>query len=322
MNCNRCEADAVIFQAYSGAHLCEEHLRRSVEKRVRRRIRRDGLLATDATPSDPDVWIIGLSGGKDSAVLTHILDETLREDPRIELVAVTIHEGIAGYRDESVTACRELTAERDIQHELIRYEDEFDITMDTVANDESASLATCSYCGVFRRDILHRMAEEFDGDLLLTGHNLDDEAQTAMMNFLAGDVDQMAKHFEASLGALADRKPQERFIPRAKPLRDIPEREVALYAHFENIPAHITECPHADEAFRGTIQRILHSLEEDHPGTKHSIMAGYERMASLATNHREGDDASDLTTCETCGSPTMGDRCRRCEFLDQLVPTA
>ena len=320
MQCDRCEADAVIHQAYSGAHLCEDHLCRSVEKRVRRRIRRDGLLDTDATPETPDAWIIGLSGGKDSAVLTHILDETLADDPRIELIAITAHEGIAGYRDESLTACRELIANRDIQHEIVRYEDEFDIAIDDVAANDSASLATCSYCGVFRRDVLHRLADAHAGDLLLTGHNLDDEAQTAMMNYLAGDVAQMAKHFEASLGALDERRPQERFIPRAKPLRDIPEREVALYAHFQNLPAHITECPHADEAYRGTIQRLLHSLEEEHPGTKHSIMAGYQALAAMVAKERDFEHESALNTCESCGGPTTGERCRRCEFLELLTP--
>ena len=106
-------------------------------------------------------------------------------------------------------------------------------------------------------------------------------------------------------------------MPRAKPLRDVPEKEVALYAHLRELPAHITECPHADEAFRGEIQQLLHKLEEKHPGTRHSIMAGYEKLAGLAAT--EYDDGNpEIDECETCGSPTTGEQCRKCGLLDAL----
>ena len=77
MECDKCGREAVMHAAYSGAHRCDDHFRASVEKRVRRRIREDGLLPADASPENPQTWVIGLSGGKDSVVLTHILDETL-----------------------------------------------------------------------------------------------------------------------------------------------------------------------------------------------------------------------------------------------------
>ena len=374
MDCDRCENSAVMYAAYSGAHLCDEHLRESVEKRIRRRIRRDGLVPKSASPDDPQTWVIGLSGGKDSVVLTYVLAETFADDPRIELICLTIHEGIEGYRDASLEACLELTAALDIRHEVVTYEDEFGIRMDDVVTDDPENMAACAYCGVFRRDVLSRYAEAFDADLLLTGHNLDDEAQTALMNVLEGDVAQIAKHFEASLGPLDERdsgrsddagsddagsedagpddvgsddagpddvspndvgsndaNPDDAdpndarqndagsFVPRAKPLRDVPEKEVALYAHTADLPAHITECPHASEAYRGEIQRLLFDLEERHPGTRHSIMAGYEELSSMAADRYAGDDA-DLAPCPSCGATTSatGERCRKCALLDAL----
>jgi len=311
-----------MHAAYSGAHLCESHFCESVEKRVRKRVREDGLVPRDATPDDPETWVIGLSGGKDSVVLTQILDETFTEDPRIELVALTIHEGIEGYRDESVDACVELADELSMRHELVTYEDEFGVRMDDVVEDDPENMAACAYCGVFRRDLLERYADEFGADKLLTGHNLDDEAQTAMMNFLEGDVAQMAKHFDASIGGFDGddaRKEQDEFVPRAKPLRDVPEKEVALYCHLRDLPAHITECPHSSEAYRGEIQQLLYELEENHPGTRHSIMAGYEELAGvLADRYDEDGDGPDLHECEECGATTTRDRCRKCSLLDSL----
>lgn len=317
MECDKCDGEAVMHAAYSGLHLCADHFCRSVEKRVRRRIREDGLVSGDATVRTPDTWVVGLSGGKDSVALTHILYDTFDEDRRIELVALTVHEGIEGYRDESVAACRALVEPLDIRHEVVTYEGEFDLRMDEVAAADPLEMAPCAYCGVFRRDVLARHADAHGADLLLTGHNLDDEAQTALMNVLSGDVSQMAKHFDASLGPLTERTEREPFVPRAKPLRDIPESEVALYCHLRGLPAHMAECPHASEAFRGQIQDHLIELEEGHPGIRHSIMAGYEALAKLAARERDGDALS-MGECKRCGAPTSDTVCRKCQLVEAV----
>jgi len=332
MECDKCGADAVVHAAYSGLHLCETHLQASVEKRVRRRVREDNLLPADATPAEPETWVVGLSGGKDSVVLTTILQETFAEDPRVELIALSIHEGIEGYRDESLAACERLTDDLDIRHEVVTYEEEFGVRMDQVVEDDPEGMAACAYCGVFRREILSRYAADLGADKLLTGHNLDDEAETALMNFLEGDVQQIAQQFDASLGSFegvdrdrasdtpapATREETDAFVPRAKPLRDVPEREVALYARLRELPAHITECPHAEEAYRGEIQDLLYDLEERHPGTRHSIMAGYEKLAALAAEEHRPDDDRERGECDRCGGPTRGDLCRKCDLLDAL----
>ncbi|WP_264555571.1 tRNA 2-thiolation protein NcsA [Halocatena marina] len=325
MDCDKCGDQAVMNAAYSGLHLCERHFFRSVEKRVRRRIREDALIGDDASPETPENWVIGLSGGKDSVVLTHILNETFANDPRIELIALTIHEGIEGYRDASLEACLDLTDEIDIRHEVITYEDEFDLQMDDVAETDPEGMAPCAYCGVFRRDILSRYAEQFEADKLFTGHNLDDETQTALMNIFEGDVAQIAKHFDASLGRFEHpnndgrtRTETEAFIPRAKPLRDIPEKEIALYAHLKDLPVHMAECPHASEAYRGEIQQLLLSLEENHPGTRHSIMAGYEELAGIAAEQYHDDGGPELNECERCGASTTQQLCRKCQLVDAV----
>ncbi|WP_255168469.1 tRNA 2-thiolation protein NcsA [Natrononativus amylolyticus] len=319
MDCNRCDDAAVMHAAYSGAHLCEHHFRESVEKRVRRRVRRDDLVPKDASPENPQTWVIGLSGGKDSVVLTQILHETFAEDPRIELVGLTIHEGIEGYRDRSLEACVDLAAALEIRHEVVSYEEEFDIRMDEVVEEDPENMAACAYCGVFRRDLLSNYAEQLGADLMLTGHNLDDEAQTALMNVLEGDVSQVAKHFDASLGPLSEREEQDEFVPRAKPLRDIPEKEVALYAHLRDLPAHITECPHSSEAYRGEIQQLLYGLEENHPGTRHSILSGYEELAGIVAERYRGDeDGVELRECVECGSTTTRETCRKCSLLESI----
>jgi uncharacterized protein (TIGR00269 family) len=322
-----------MHAAYSGAHLCDDHFRASVEKRIRRRVREDGLLSAEASPEDPETWVVGLSGGKDSVVLTHVLDETFGRDPRVELIALSIHEGIEGYRDESLDACERLTADRDLRHEVVSYADELGVRMDDVVETDPENMAACAYCGVFRRDLLESYAEAFDADKLLTGHNLDDEAQTALMNFFEGDVEQMAKHFDASLGAFPSADPSREadrdgtptrvstdgpFVPRAKPLRDVPEKEVALYAQLKDLPAHITECPHSSEAYRGEIQQLLFDMEERHPGVRHSIMAGYEDLAAMAARAYRDGGGPEYGECERCGATTTRAVCRKCSLVEAV----
>ncbi|WP_123537823.1 tRNA 2-thiolation protein NcsA [Halosimplex salinum] len=336
MDCDKCGDEAVMHAAYSGLHLCDEHFRRTVETRVRRRVREDNLVPRSATPDDPETWVVGLSGGKDSVVLTQVLHDTFEEDPRVELVALSIHEGIEGYRDESLAACEELTTDLDIRHEVVSYAEEFGVQMDDVVEDDPEGMAACAYCGVFRRDVLERYAEELGADKLFTGHNLDDEAQTALMNLFEGDVQQMASHYGASLGPFPaedrdgnpvdepvdpterTRRPQDHHVPRAKPLRDVPEKEVALYAHLEDLPAHITECPHAEEAYRGEIQGLLLGMEDKHPGTRHSVMAGYEKLAALAASAFGAAEPDEYGECDECGAPTGRAVCRKCDLLDAL----
>jgi tRNA(Ile)-lysidine synthase TilS/MesJ len=93
-------------------------------------------------------------------------------------------------------------------------------------------------CGVFRGRC-NRKAREIGADKLATGHNLDDEAQAVMLNVMNGDTERLAR--------LRPTRAQEGLIPRIKPLMDIPEREIALYAFLKKIPFYMGECPYTSE---------------------------------------------------------------------------
>ena len=313
MKCTKCDQDAIIFTPYSGSHLCSTHFINSVERRVRHRIRADGLI-TGSTENSPSQWVIGVSGGKDSAVLTYILHNMLDKDPRVQLTALTINEGISGYRDESLEVSKKLTKSLGIRHEIFSYIDEFGIDMDEVVEKDPLNLNACSYCGVFRRNLLDTGANKLNADKLFTGHNLDDESQTALMNFLSGDVSRITKHFDASLAPFSQRTATE-FIPRSKPLRDIPEKEIALYAYVMNIPFYAGDCPYAVNSFRGEVRKLILGLEDNHPGTRHSIMAGYEEFASIASSYHQSYKESSLQHCIKCGSLTTQKICQKCVFV-------
>lgn len=296
-----CGAPSVYLARYSGEHLCEAHFLRFVEKRVHRELRQQG-------PFKRGRIAVALSGGKDSVVTLRLLHETFRENPKLELAAVTVDEGIASYRPPSIEVARSHCEEIGVPHEVLSYEQTSGVTMDKVVAHPSRAHLPCAYCGVLRRKNLNEAARRVGATHLATGHNLDDVAQTLLMNHLKGDVERLAR-----MGPHRADQVLPGLVPRILPLRAIPEREVALYAILRGWSYHDGECPYAQDATRGRYRDLLLQLEEETPGTRHALLAGYDRLAPLLRTQ-----APTLAACEACGEPSSGPRCRACALLVEV----
>lgn len=299
--CSRCDAVAVERIDYAGQHLCADHLRRYVEKRVKAEVR-DQVDVHDGTLA------VATSGGKDSLVCLKMAEMIFGPRRDVEIVAVTVDEGIEGYRAPGVRAAADLCKDLEIRHVVKRYEAEVDVTMDGLVGDGDLEGAPCSTCGVLRRRLLNEAARDVGADWLATGHNLDDVAQSVLMNVCRGDVRKLAR-----LGPHRESKPG--MVPRILPLRSIPEREVALYAHIVGLPVQFEACPHSDRALRGRFRSILHDLEADHPGTRHAILAFFDRVRPLL---KDDVDDGEVAECPRCGGPSSGGPCRACELVEDL----
>ena len=110
----------------------------------------------------------------------------------------------------------------------------------------------------------------------------DDTAETALRNVYERALTRMANHDDASLGPTDDRHLSDPFVPRATPLGDGPESEVGLYAHLRDLRVHAVECPRAAASVRAEVRKLLHRVEESHPKTRHSVMAGGEELPELS----------------------------------------
>ena len=300
MKCDHCPHDAVTFIRYNGAHLCAHHFMKYVEKRVKREIRRQ----IDLRPGDKVA--VAVSGGKDSMVTLHLLNETFKDRDDIEIHCITIDEGIEGYRPSSIEIVRRYCASNDIPFHLVTFRDMFDLTMDQVA-PLSGDNSPCTYCGVFRRKCMNTVAKEIGANYLATGHNLDDMSQSIMMNFVRGDVERLAR-----LGP--HKKVQPGLIPRFAPLRSIPEKESLLYAMVSGLEYHDLTCPYWEEALRNQYRSVVDDLESRSPGSKFSILSSYDQLYPMLT---ENYKAAKLNTCE-CGEPTLGKRCKACELSKRI----
>ncbi|HDM67419.1 MAG TPA: tRNA 2-thiocytidine biosynthesis protein TtcA, partial [Thermoplasmatales archaeon] len=247
VKCSKCHRRAVTFIRYNGTHLCREHFLEYVRRRVKKDIKKQGVIERDS------VIGVAISGGKDSLVALHLLHEIFSERRGNKLVAITVDEGIKGYRDESIKFAIENCDELGVQHYMISFKEVVGYTLDEIVSMKDER-GPCTYCGVFRRQCLNRKAKELGVSILATGHNLDDMAQSALMNFIKGDIEKIAR-----MGPHTRIQPG--LIPRLLPLRTIPEKETTLFAILEGIKYHDGVCPYAEEAFRGVFRDILEDLE-------------------------------------------------------------
>ena len=125
---------------------------------------------------------VGASGGKDSTVLASVL-KTLNErhDYGVELVLLSVDEGITGYRDDSLETVKRNSETYGLPLMIIGYKELYGWTMDEVV-EQIGKKGNCTYCGVFRRQALDRGASRLGINHVVTGHNADDVAETVMMN--------------------------------------------------------------------------------------------------------------------------------------------
>ena len=110
-----CGRDAVFQDRVRGCHLCGDHLLSDVEGRVRRTIRDYRLIRPG------ERLAVALSGGKDSTVLLHLLRKILAGSVDVTLMAITVDEGIAGYRDATLAVAREMTAVLGVEHRVVSF---------------------------------------------------------------------------------------------------------------------------------------------------------------------------------------------------------
>jgi len=311
MKCSKCGREAVYHARYEGKYYCHKHFNELVEKKVKQTVRKYKMIKRGERIA------VGVSGGKDSVVLLHLLAKLRKKFP-FEIVAITIDEGIAGYRPASVEIAKKNAELLGIEHHIYSFKEYIGFTLDETVQimgsfERGERVGACSYCGVWRRWLLNYAAQDVQADKLAIGLNLDDEAQVFLMNIMRGDIARLGRtgpYYEVI---------HEDLVPRIKPLREVPEKEIVLYAVLNNIEVDLSECPYVVEAFRAEIRDWLNEMEEKHPGTKYQILRSYDKLFPLLAKHYA---RRKLNRCKICGQPTTGEICKACQFKLQVQKKA
>jgi uncharacterized protein (TIGR00269 family) len=306
--CSICQRrEAFYLRPYSGVKLCRSCFSKSIEEKTRVTIAKYSMFRFD------DRIAVAVSGGKDSVSLLHVLAKIERKYPRARLVAITVDEGISGYRDEALEIAAENCRKLGIRHVTVSFEELFGYTFDQMVKrlrgKGDDKLTPCAYCGVLRRKALNVAARKARADKLATAHTLDDETQTILLNIFHGDVLRIAK--EKPVTDMVHPK----LVPRIKPFCEVPGKETALYAYVRGIGFQGKPCPYAGEALRNDARMILDGLEEKHPGMKFTIFKSIEKIRPALEEMAKKEG---LGECIECGEPTTDRICRTCQMRKQM----
>lgn len=291
MRCRVCRDRADIEVRRHNAAFCREHFIEHIHRQVERTIHDFDMIQPG------ERLLIGVSGGKDSLALWHIL--TLLGH---QVDGVYLDLGISDYSDESLTLTQAFASERGLTLEVVAMEETYGFTIPEAA--ARTHRTACSACGLSKRYALNEAAIRGGYDTLVMGHNLDDEAATLMSNVLNWNVGYLGRQ-----RPVLPAKPG--FVKKIKPLLRVAERETAAYAVLQGIDYEVAECPLVAGNSLNRLKEWMVELEHRSPGALSQFVGGFVREGSAAF---EAESQVDLQACERCGRPTTGQVCAFCRL--------
>lgn len=309
MNCIKCPQKAVI-QLQHGP-LCKNHFLSYFEDKVINTIQKYRLIDRN------DKVVVACSGGKDSLTILYLAKKYFHKKnyPKENLQALCIDEGIKNYRSKTIIDLKKFCKKENVPLTIISAKEEFGCTLDQALkkNKQKEKYRPCHICGVWRRYLLNKYARKLGANKVLTGHNLDDEAQVIAMNFFKANTT-LSSH----LGPISGLEEHRLFVPRVKPLYFCPEKETKLYSILKKFPVRFCECPYAEEGYRAHIRNMLNDLEQQYPGTKQGIIRSFLETLPLLKEHALKNPQQKIQECQKCHEPANQNICNACKITEEL----
>src|SRR6059058_6042447 len=214
-----------------------------------------------------DRILVGVSGGKDSFTLLHLL-QILKASAPIDfsLVACNLDQGHPGFPGADLQRYLRSTG----AEVLMLREDTYSVVKRLIPEGKTA----CSVCSRLRRGILYGAAREMGCTKIALGHHRDDLIESLLLSMLfAGKMRSMPPRLVSDDGRNVV----------IRPLCYAAEAEIAGFARsagFPIIPCDL--CGSQEELMRKRVKRLLDDLERDHPTVRHSLFAS---MGNILPEH-------------------------------------
>jgi len=306
IKCDNCKKDAIIYLAYGKHNFCKDHFNYFFEKRFKKTIRQFKLI------ENKDYLGVATSGGKDSMVLLYLVNKIFKSR-RLNFCAIFVDEGTPDYSNKTKEVVINFCKENQIKLLESSHENEFGKSTADVAKEyDKKEGSVCTYCGVMRRQTINKLANIKGVTKVATGHNLDDECQTILMNLIDNDLTRFFR-----TGPMVGIIRMKETKPRIKPFYLTPEREIAAYALYNNIPFHHCNCPFFRGAKRNKFRNFLNENEVIHPGAKFSLIKSFLSIKDLVKTKDiiQKIKTKKIKKCEICGTETSSKICKACELL-------
>ena len=306
MRCRKCGEKAAINMRQHRLSLCSQHYLEWIPNQVQRFIEKYDMFNYESRV------LVAVSGGKDSLALWDVLQKLEYQTEGV-YIDLGIDEGIT-YSSDSKQAAEQFANINNLNLHVIDLNSDFGETIPEInQRTHRGRKKPCSICGLVKRHILNNFAQKMNFDVIVTGHNLDDEAAILFANTLDWSVEFLARGYP-----VLPAKPG--FAKKAKPFSRIYERESAAYAILRNIRNVDKECPFSTDSKQIYYKTILNEWEDEHPGMKLRFYLHYLKAIDKGAFPWEQDKDEEIVTklCASCGQPTStGGLCAFCRLFEK-----
>ena len=259
---------------------------RRLEKRLNERFVK--AMATYHLIEDDDRILVGLSGGKDSLLLTELLAKRAKiEHPRFSVE--TLHVRMENIHYETDTSylqqfCDNLGVRLHIKTtkfdvgvisteppSVISTEQserrDLSTSLEMTSKDKRRQKQPCFLCSWNRRKLMFNLAQELGCNKIALGHHQDDLIHTALLNLT------YQAHFATMPARLKMRKMPLTII---RPLCLIPEADIKAWADLQGYQKQQKLCPYETNSHRTDIKQLFDALEQMNPEVRYNIWGALE----------------------------------------------
>ena len=233
---------------------------RRLEHRLKERFVK--AMATYHLIEDDDRILVGLSGGKDSLLLTELLANRAKIDhPRFSVEALHVRMENIQYETDT-SYLQQFCDEQGVKLHLRTTR--FEIGEETIkdARDARRQKQPCFLCSWMRRKEMFNLAQELGCNKIALGLHQDDMLHTALMNLtFQGRFDTMPARL----------KMRKMPLTMIRPLCLIEEADIKAYAEMKGYQKQKKICPYETNSHRTDIKRLYDEIELINPEARYSI---------------------------------------------------
>ena len=271
----------------------------NIEKKVQETIKKYKLL------NKKDKVVVALSGGKDSTSILYILHGL---GYNVEALMIDLHLGNWSVKNRKNMEgfCKGLG----IKFHVVDLKKEFGHGICFIKGivKQKKNLTGCSVCGVVKKWVLNKWAKKLKADKIVTGHNLDDECQNVLMNFLKGNVflGVGSTPMTGFGGGM-----EKGFAQRVKPLFFVPEEEIRTYSKKKKFPVLYERCPCAFGTYRVETRAWLDKITDKE---KLKIVRNFLKVGKRLNSKIK----KELIECKICKEPCSSKErvCGACDIFN------
>ena len=298
--CIKCKKEAIIYIPYAHAAFCKEHFIEFYERRILRALKNSGFKG--------ERILVGVSGGKDSMALLHVLHK-LSDELNIEIATMHIDLGIWEYSKISKKLALGLSKKLGLKTYLIDVTKELGTTIPNAV--KIIRKPACSICGIVKRYLLNKKAIEEGYDYVATGHNIDDISTYALKALFTQRVEDIIRIPEV----LSPQAKDLNLAGRLRPQLFLSERENMLYCELNGIEYTREFCPLSKGAKTLQYKKLWDPILRQNPLAQINLLKSlYEFKKHMKI------DKPKIVKCMLCGYPTASkdEICMFCKIKIKL----